>query len=372
MNILCLTDQFDGAQHSAIEGLFGKYVADRAGVRLVFFSRALPRGTARGNRVILPYACKHRRLLRELEPLADLRNMDAVIVRNFIPVLRQMLPGRERFGYRLGFWHSFPHDFRRVHEARQEKKAVGRKTLEYVWRRFQERRLVGRADFLITMSAAFREAFHPDWKRPCFILPMGVDFDGLPPAAPPPTGSKKFIYSGAVDALRQSAVLARAFHETAGDFVLDFYTASRNPTVREITGLPDRRIRILPAVPRDELFRLTGGYDVGIGLLPDNDLYRVSSPTKTFEYAALGLPALINPLPDYREVFDDQAAFYCDFTPEAIGKKAAELLVTPREVLVERGARGRAAVLKKRSYQELAAGLLAFMQHLTQEERNLA
>lgn len=364
MNILCLTDQFDGAQHSAIEGLFGKYLADRAGVRLVFFSRALPRGTARGNRILLPYACKHRRLLRELELLADLQNMDAVIVRNFIPVLGQMLQGRERFGYRLGFWHSFPHDFRRIHEARLEKKALGRKTLEYVWRRFQERRLVGRGDFLITMTAAFREAFHPDWKKPSFILPMGVDFNGLPPPAPARTGPKKFIYSGAVDALRQSAGLARAFHETPGDFVLDFYTASRNATVREIAALHDPRIRILPAVPRDELFRRMGGYDLGIGLLPDNDLYRVSSPTKTFEYAALGLPALINPLPDYREVFDDQAAFYCDFTPEAIRRKTAELLALPREDLARRGARGKAAVADKRNYQNLAGGLLAFLQGL--------
>jgi hypothetical protein len=364
MQILCLTDLFDGSDHSAVEGLFGKHLAARAGVRLVFFSRSLPRGTARGGRIVLPYACKHRHLLRELEPLAELRDTDVVIVRNFIPVLRQLSGPRDRRRYGLGFWHSFPHDFRRVHEARLERKSVGRKRLEYAWRRFQERRLLGRADFLITMSAAFRETFHADWEKPCFILPMGVDLAGLPPETPARTGAKKFVYSGAVDALRQSAGLARAFHEIPGDFVLDFYTASRNATVREITELGDPRIRVLPALPRDELFRRMGGYDVGIGLLPDNDLYRVSSPTKTFEYSALGLPALINPLPEYREVFDEQAAFYCDFTPEAIRGKTAELLALPREALIQRGARARAAVADKRNYQTLAGDLLAFLQGL--------
>jgi hypothetical protein len=318
----------------------------------------------RGNRIVLPYACKHRQLLRELGVLTDLRNVDVVIVRNFIPVLRQMLPERYRSGFRLGFWHSFPHDFRRVHEARLEKKAVLRKTLEYAWKRFQEQRLVGRADFLITMTAAFRNTFHPESKKPCFILPMGVDLAGLPPGTPPPRGPKRFIYSGAVDALRESATLARAFHESPGDFILDFYTASQNPTVREIAGLGDPRIRLLPAVPRAELFRLMGGYDIGIGLLPDNDLYRVSSPTKTFEYCALGLPALINGLPEYRQVFEEGAAFYCDFTPEALRQKVVELLGASREVLARRGALARAAVLEKRNYQKMAEGLFDFLQAL--------
>ncbi|MBI5583534.1 MAG: glycosyltransferase [Deltaproteobacteria bacterium] len=365
MNILCLTDQFDGADHSAIEGVFGKYLAERAEVQLGFFDRSADRAAIRGKRIVLPYACKHRKMLRTLESGLDLKRLDLVVVRNFLPVLGQMLKGRDRYGYRLGFWHSFPHDFRRVHEARLEKKAVSRKTLEYAWKRFREERRIGRADFLITMSVAFRETFHPRLQKPCFILPMGVDFKGLPSSAPrpiPPTaGPKKFIYSGAVDGLRQSADLARAFHETPGDFILDFYTASRNPTVRQIAELPDPRIRLLPAVPRAELFRLMGGYDVGLGLLPNNELYRVSSPTKTFEYYALGLPALINPLPEYREVFDDQMAFYCDFTGEAIRRRIAELLAMPREMLAQRGARGRAAVLAKRNYQKLAEGLFDFL-----------
>jgi glycosyltransferase involved in cell wall biosynthesis len=374
MNILCLTDQFDGSDHSAIAGVFGKYLPDRAEVWLGFFDRSCRRAAVRGRRIVLPYACKRRNLLRALDSGLELKGLDVVVVRNFIPVLGQMLKGRDRCGYRLGFWHSFPHEFRRVHEARLEKKAVSRKTLEYAWKRFRAERRIGRADFLLTMSAAFRETFHPGLKIPCFILPMGVDFEGLPSSAPPPippaAGPKKFIYSGAVDGLRQSADLARAFHETPGDFILDFYTASRNPTVRQIADLQDPRIRLLPPVPRSELFRLLGGYDVGLGLLPDNELYRVSSPTKTFEYYALGLPALINPLPEYREVFDDQAAFYCDFTVEAIRRKAKELLATPREILAQRGARGRAAVLEKRNYQKLAAGLFDFLQDLTREYGN--
>jgi glycosyltransferase involved in cell wall biosynthesis len=372
MRILCLTDLFEGSDHSAVEGLFGRYLAERAEVRLVFFNRSLTGGTRRGDRIILPYSCKHRRLLRELGSLTDLQKVDVVIVRNFIPVLRQMRQGRDRRGCRLGFWHSFPHDFRRVHEARQEKKAVGRKTLEYAWKRFRERHFLEGADFLITMSAAFRETFHADWQKPCLVLPMGVDFSGLPPAAPGRTGPRKFIYSGAVDALRQSATLARAFHETPGDFVLDFFTASRNATVREIRGLQDPRIRILAAMPREELFRRTTGYDVGIGLLPDNELYRVSSPTKTYEYCALGLPALINPLPDYREVLDDRAAFYCDFAPEAIRRKTIELLGLPREALVQRGARGKAAVMEKRNYETLAGNLLAFLQGVVLPEKTRA
>ena len=372
MNVLCLTDQFDGSQHSAVEGIFGKYLQAYAQVWLVFFDRSLQKGFSRDRRIVLPYFWKHRDICRALEPLLDLKTMDLVIVRNFTAVLGRVLGRRDHYGYRVGFWHSFPHDFRRLHEARQEKKAVGRKALEYAFNRFRERRLVRRVDFLITMSAEFKRSWHPEAEAPAYSLPMGVDFEGLPSRSPAEEGPKKFIYIGAVDALRQTEVVVRAFHRTPGEFTLDFYTASRNQTVTRIRDLGDRRIRVHPAVSREELFRMMAAYDVGIGLIPDNRLYRAASPTKAFEYYAAGLPVLINALPEYTELFDPRSAFFCDFSPEAIQKKLVELMGTPREVLVQMGERGKALVAEKRNYQILAGDLFDFLQQVLADRRKPA
>jgi glycosyltransferase involved in cell wall biosynthesis len=368
MNILCLTDQFDGSNHSAIEGIFGKYLPEYAPVRLVFFDRSLKKGFSRERRIILPYSCKHRDICRALEPYLDMQEIDLVIVRNFSAVLRRVLNRQDRFGYRVGFWHSFPHDFRRLHEARQEKKAVGRKALEYAFNRFRERRLIRRVDFLITMSAEFKNSWHPEALAPAYSLPMGVDFEGLPIRNSTVTGPKKFIYIGAVDALRQSEVIARAFHRTPGEFILDFFTSSRNQTVNRIRGLGDCRIRVHPAVPREQLFRKMAAYDAGVGLIPDNELYRAASPTKAFEYYAAGLPALINALPEYVELFDHRMAFFCDFSQEAMQKKLIEVLATSREVLRQMGERGKAVVAEKRNYRDLAGDLFHFLQRVLEDQ----
>jgi Glycosyl transferases group 1 len=365
MNILCITDQFEGSNHSAVEGIFGKYLSALCRVFLVFFSRELKKGRMEGNRIVLPYSFKHRNILKELENFLNLEDIDFTIIRNFFPVLKSVLARKDRHPFQIGFWESFPHDFRRYFEAKFEKKALLRKRIEYKWSRYQQRRLIKNCNFIMLVSDLYKKSWYPDFDSDVFILPLGVDFEGLPGPEPHPGLPFRFIHTGTVDPLRCTDLIAEAFSEMKEDFVLHFFTASNNKTVKKIKELRDPRIKVLSALPREALFYQMKKYDLGIGLIPNNELYRVSSPTKTLEYYALGIPALLNHLPEYDALFNEECAFFADFTKGDLQKTLKTVFDAPRERLLVMGEKGRAIVKEKRNYEHLAGDLYQFLKGMT-------
>jgi glycosyltransferase involved in cell wall biosynthesis len=368
MKILCVTDQFENSNHSSVEGIFGNHLKTLADVQVAYFSRGGKSSVLRDHKIILPSRVKRHDMCRELHRLVPLDRVDIVVVRNFFPVLRQVLLGKKKYHYRVGFWNSFPHGFRRYFEAKQEGRAVFRKAVEYRLKRYLEQRLVAGCDFLVIMSELFKQKFYPDQRTECLALPMGVDFEKIPATpgwTPRSNATRRLIYTGAVDHLRQTDLITEAVAELQGDFVFDIFTQSSNYTVAKIKGLQDPRIRVHQAMPRTVLLQNMTEYDCGIGLIPENDLYSVSSPTKTLEYYAVGLPALVNYLPEYLSLFDEACAFYCRFDKEAIRQTLAWVLSLSRSELLDRGQRGREIVRRQRDYKVLSRRLYDFLEKLT-------
>jgi len=368
MRILLITDQTPDSNHSAIEGIFNRRLKEHAEVEVVYFDRSIDTPTTANGKLVLPYKYKRRRTLRGIEGLTDLASCDVVIVRNFFSVLKKLLSHRGRYGYRVGFWESFPHSFRRLYEAKTTGRAVLRKTVEYAIKRRLERRLVERCDFYLPITETYKARFYPDLGIPCHPLPMGVDFAriDISPLPAVSAGAKRFIYVGAVDRLRRLDLVVSAFSKVPGDFVLDLYTPSRNELVEEIRShaATDARIRVHAARPRDELLRRMREYDVGVGLIPETPLYEVSSPTKTLEYYAVGIPAIINRLPEYTTLLNDYSAFPCSLTEQDIRDTVTRILQMSRKRLREMGEAGRRSILAKRDYAVLAAELYRFLVQL--------
>jgi hypothetical protein len=252
-----------------------------------------------------------------------------------------------------------------------ERKAVLRKRTEYAVRDFFEKRMVRNCDFLMIMSEEFKRLFFQDVGIPYLCLPMGYSASDLPELELAENPVKKLIYTGAIDQLLQTDLLVQAMSELTEPFQLDIYTASDNAAVERIRKIAagDSRIKVLPALPRRELFRRMAGYDVGIGMKPENPVYNVSSPTKTVEYYAIGLPALVNYLPEYRILFDDSSAFFCDFTPDGIREGVRRILQADKKTLVAMGAKGRQTIEEARNYRTLSEQVFNFLQGLPRPER---
>jgi hypothetical protein len=361
--VLLITDLPAGAEESAVEGIFRGELRRRFVVDVVFHDPALRQAVRRNDAVVVPKRALRGGVAEALRALADPAGYDFVIVRNKYYVLRALL-AQPRTG-RLGFWETFPHSYRRLADAEQAGRAVWRKRIEYAWRRWHEAHLLRRVDLFLPITARHAEEFHPGLTVPTLPLPMGVD-EALFQARPVPerAGPLRFVYIGTVDRLRRIAELNAAFTGTDGDFRLDYYTFSQNETVEGLRRGGDPRIRLLAALPRRTLLEVLRTADVGVGYVPAVRTYIGSSPTKTLEYAALGLTVLANPLPDYGTWLDERAAVLTPFEPAAIRAGLKRLLATPRESLVEAGRAGAQRALARRSYRVLAVELADFLERL--------
>lgn len=363
MKILCVSDQFAGSKESLIEGIFQGPMRGFATVTVVYFSKELHEPGWQGADLIIPYKYKHQGSAYVIGKFIDLLSIDVVFVRNFFSVLSSFLKTRNSCPFQIGFWNTFPHTFRRYFQAQLENKLLFRKRIEYYWRSFHERRLVQQCDFLVVMSPEFKTRFFPTVTIPWMSLPMGFASADLPEGSllTEDHYPRRFIYIGTVDPLRQTGMIAEALACLKEDFILDIYTQSNNSSVDQIRRLGDRRIRVLSPLPRRKLYAKMVEYDVGIGLVPENELFNVSSPTKAIEYYAVGLPVLINHLPEYRTLFDERSAVICDFSAEDIKSAVRKIIAMPKEKLVSLGKEGQFTVRKRREYSILSHDLAVFL-----------
>lgn len=361
--ILLITDLPIAAEDAAVEGLFRQALRLRFEVDVVYHDRTVTRAERRGDVLVVPKSALRHGLVKQLHGSVAGSDYDYVVIRNKYHVLRQML--RSGGPAKVGFWETFPHSYRRVAEAELKRQAVWRKRLEYAWRRRRELALLRRADFLLAISVRHVAEFHPAFRGPLCPLPTGLDATALTPRTPVErTGPTRLVYVGTMDLLRQVELVNAALLQTPEDFRLDYYTFSQNPSVDAIRACRDPRVRVLPALPRQQLFAALGAVDVGLSFVPETRTYIGSSPTKTLEYAALGLAVMANPLPDYEEWLDPAAAFLTPFNAAGIQAGLRRVLATPRSVLLEMGRRNAQRVRERRSYGVLAERVAEFLERL--------
>lgn len=362
MRLLLITDQSPDSQHSAIRGIFDQHLRQHAQIDIVWFSRSHPRIERRPGHIILPWRYRRRGLWWRLHPPLALNDYDVVIVRNLFPVLGALQVKKRP--YRLGFWESFPHRFRRFYEAEQTGKARWRKSLEYRWHARKENRLLARCDFYLPITAHFQKQFRPDLAIPSHPLPMGVNDLALPAPPPlhrPPHQPLRLLYVGAVDALRDFETLLAGIRKARIPLVLDIFTASDNPAVRSLKQQADPMVRIHAPLPREALLARMSEYDLGISLIPVTPLYAVASPTKTMEYFAMGLPALMTRLPEHEALFGDLPFLFTDFEPVAIARSLERMAALHERDWQRAREEGRTIVLAHRTYRVLASELSVFL-----------
>ena len=100
--------------------------------------------------------------------------------------------------------------------------------------------------------------------------------------------------------------------------------------------------------------------DVCLCPVPPLSIYKVSSPTKMFEYMAVGKPVVANEeIPEQKEVIKESAGgILVKFEDESFADGIMELLNNPAEAK-EMGKKGHEWVVKNRSYESMARGVEA-------------
>ncbi|MBB5019579.1 glycosyltransferase involved in cell wall biosynthesis [Chitinivorax tropicus] len=170
----------------------------------------------------------------------------------------------------------------------------------------------------------------------------------------------KLVYLGTLDLRREPLFMLRVLGHLRSDypdlkmvFVGDFPTEwERKEVLRNIDEMAlQDAVEITGWLPQEKAWQHLCGNVIGLSAIPVNDLYQVSSPTKTIEYLALGVPAVVTPIPDQLVVIEESGAGVCaDMQVEAFAAAVATLLDDPvrRAAMAKRGVE---YVREKRTYE---------------------
>lgn len=375
MKILCITDKPYNEQEVTILGVFEKYLLEYAQVHCAYFTKdsKLCPPSFKENRFILPYSTKHRKFIQNLMNLGgNLLDYDFIIVRNFYGIAKQILP----FHKQIIFWETFPHDYRRIYEAKRDKKAIWRKSIEYKIKYFLHNRILAKCIAYLTMTPQLQQIFQPDLKIPIHCIPSGIDFENLNTTKITQNTAKinqplKLIYTGSIDQNRELAQIIEAISKAQGAFVLDIFSPSKNPEVEAIAQIAaqDKRIVLHPPLPLLQMLETLSTYDIGLGIIPNTPLYSVSSPMKIMEYAGNGVIPLINDLPEYLRLFDESNAFFSAHDSNAITKTIERILQTPKEQLIAKKQAVFQIAKEKMDYRNIAKNVYDFLISLQKDSK---
>ena len=336
MRILCITDKIYTESESSLKGIFEKYLLEYCKIDIMYFSKDSTK-KSEGNKFILPYSTKHKRMLQNFMQVGgNFLDYDFIVVRNFYPVLKQILPYHKN----IIFWETFPHDYRRIYEAKRDKKAIFRKSIEYKVKHFLHSKLLSKCVAYVGSTPLFYSIFYPNIPIKNSFIPNGIDFStcnikSIQKNTNTIHNPLKIIYIGSIDKNREMAFITHAISQVKGDFIFDIFTPSKNDEVEKISQITqkDSRIKLHPPLAFTEMLKTLSNYDIGLGIIPNTPLYEVSSPIKAMEYASNGVIPLINDLPEYLRLFDNTNAFFCEFTQNAIKDSIEKILSTSKDSL---------------------------------------
>jgi glycosyltransferase involved in cell wall biosynthesis len=251
-----------------------------------------------------------------------------------------------------------------THPVRQEPPLSGgfslRGMVQSIYHRFKEilyRRALRDCDLVITVSPTLKDEFINQFSLPpqkVHVMPLGVDLrlfsrQKRPPHSPPAPMKIVYVSSLALYRGHKTCIEAtRILKEKGVRFRMEFIGSGDSSTKRKLT----QEIK-LNGVVGDVILR--GGLPhhvlpseleeahVGLSPLPDLEAYRVSSPTKVFEYMAMGLPIVASDIEAHRRILTEgkTALFFRPDDPNDLAARLLDLYLNPnlRERLGEEAQR---------------------------------
>lgn len=370
-----------------VAALFGKYLP-RLGFRVDLLTQAAEPGDVAdwpgGHSRVRPVTGRRTRdtlfgLAHRLWSLGfgSLSGYDLVLVRDMPSMAALCWLACRLRGRAFAYWMSFPIvDSYRILADLGPRRIGGlrwayARLREHAGRFFLRRVVLPGANHVFVQSAAMREEMvrrgaSPQRTTP---VPMGVDLEVMATelvevcADRRLVGREPLIYVGTFSASRRLDIVIQGFALAWRERpTIVLVMVGREEIIGETAALQAEAARLgvaehviwagwLPQVTAAGLVRAA---KIGLSMIPRGPLFDVSSPTKLCEYLALGVPGLVNDIPDQAVVARrSHAAKVVAMEPDAIAGGILAMLGDP-EALAAMGERGPAYVRSERSYDVIA------------------
>jgi glycosyltransferase involved in cell wall biosynthesis len=175
------------------------------------------------------------------------------------------------------------------------------------------------ASHLVTVSTPRLAEVYSAWNPNVVVLPNAIP-DWLPEIPPAPEGDTRRLvmgYTGSAshfdDYEAWSPVLETWMRRNAHRTLLRYYGLSKRPIGMPLSWAADVR----PWVKLTENYLLGLRMDVGVAPLLPTEFNRGKSGIKAMEYAALGVPSVVQSVPQYQaQVLHGKTGFLCDTRTE--------------------------------------------------------
>lgn len=207
-------------------------------------------------------------------------------------------------------------------------------------------------------------------KTKMMVLPMGVNHELFSPQSSDRTTIRErynlgnapvIVYVGVISKMRQIDLVIYAFsiikqHNNAAKLLI-VGTGDDKCRLEELAVKlqVSEEVIFTDQVPYFHVPNYIAAADICLSPIPPLPIYKVSSPTKLFEYMAMGKPIVANKeIPEHQQVLEASGGgVLVSFDPNAFAEGALELL-NNSERSKEMGNKGREWVISNRSYEILA------------------
>ena len=370
--ILYYSEQNKDSNHTSVEGIFNKYLKKYFYITIVYKSNLTQK--LKNSHVSINEKRK-KYFSEELNKIINIQSYNFIIIRNDFVILENITKYKEKnkLSFLIGFQPSFPHSFRRLHEALLEKKSILRKTIEYINNMKKEEKLLKKIDFLLPISKMMNKRVNNN-NIPYFNMYLGVDFTQIPKKINNTDSNIKFIYIGTIDKLREIDTIINAFDSLKqSNWQLDIYTKNYDLAKKYKLNMKNNSflVNVYKSIPREKIYNVISNYDVGLSLIPVNDLYVVSSPIKLSEYFACKLTVITTAIPEAVDLYSNKdAAFFTNFDITSINKIISTILNHNKKKLITMGQNGYDVVKNKRNYEIISTNLSIFLNQMVSNNEN--
>ena len=334
------------------------------GVHIYIVPRPLASSLALRIFNLISYRIKEYRLLTNI--LKE-EKYDTIQVRYSIFEALLVLYVKNKFSIPFVFQYNFP---RKIYEEYKYKT----NKWQFYHGKFENylvKYILRKADLIFPISKWMKEELVKEGisESKMMVLPMGVNPELFSPNKDGMEIREKYnlndaqviLYTGTMDKMRQLNILIYTFSKVREhkDNVKLLMVGDGNdrPNLEELAsrfGISEDII-FTGQVPYFDVPDYIAVADICLCPVPPLPIYKVSSPTKLFEYMAMGKPVVANEeIPEQKEVIEESdGGMLVMFEDESFANGIIELLDNP-ERAKEMGRKGREWVVKNRSYENMA------------------
>jgi hypothetical protein len=366
--LLYITDQQEYTDHGTIGPLFNGYLKEYYDVNIVYFTKFKNSFQSKGTDFVVPQQYKKEISCYMDSKGVDLSSYDYVFVRNKPDILKNILDGREKNGYKVGYRLSFPkkEEVYEAHKAKNSNTILD--TVKNYFTKQSKKNLLTQCDLFMPTSKDMEDTFYADTGVVSFPLPAGLDPARITPHRESDGDERHFIYVGTLDALREFEKVLVAFTKVHSDnWHLNISTLNSEFARNVMEKYPtiSEKVSIIKADNFNELMVQVDDCDVGIALLPNIPIYSTAIPAKTMDYYTCAIPTLLTDNPKNRTLFSDKDALFCNFESDEIVAKLERIIDMSQDDIAKMGHAGQEKLLAhKRNYEIMAKELYERLESL--------